>query len=364
MRFKRRLVSRLIFRAAILVMFAVPLPVAAQLYVRVSSHGVGVSGAEVLAWAETQLLGRAVTDFEGRARVVLAPLSGQSAKFLTVRRLGFGPNRVSLSSTTGARGDSLFVELEQVPMALAVLVVRESRLRCPRVSEARAERLWRSAAAHYTPGQAQLYFGYDEILSEDELVTPDARGFGESMSRHRRLIVPPDNIHRLLLASSPPYAAYERHANVFGEYWRWRYAPLHRFAAGHFATDDFRERHVLAILDSADGNTTVGFCPRGRNETAIKGELVIGPDTLFRSGKWSYQVSHDSGDDAGAEAVFGTSTFEGRMFLVAVQGAMWRREGRELFRQDRYALSAWRFGHTSLDATPEPSSLVKAQPPQ
>jgi hypothetical protein len=322
------------------------------LYVRVVSQGVGVSDAEVSAWDDRQLLGRGASDVEGRVRINGVAAVGRAGRFVTARRLGFAPARQMLVSANTARGDTLTVELVRVAASLPALAVREGRLRCPRESEAPAEALWRAAASHYAAGQSRLYFGYDETVAEDELVPPEARGYGDAMVRHRRLTVPPDDIYRLLLASPPPYAAYERHVTLMGEYWKWRYAALHQFAAGHFATDAFRARHVLTVLDVVDGNTTLGFCPMTRDETEIQGELVIGPDSLFRSGKWTYLVPHDCGDDAGAEAVFGTSYLDGAQLLVAVQGSTWRREGRDQFRQSRFALSSWKFGRIPSDALP------------
>lgn len=61
------------------------------------------------------------------------------------------------------------------------------------------------------------------------------------------------------------------------------------------------------------------------------------------------RVPHDD-EDAGAEATFGRTSFEGKQYLVAVRGSSWRRAGKNLYNQDRYERFGWRLGHTQEEA--------------
>jgi hypothetical protein len=142
---------------------------------------------------------------------------------------------------------------------------------------------------------------------------------------------------------------FERHTNLLGEFWRWRYAPLEEFAAEHFVSERFHERHTMMVLGRSADATVIGFCARHHEQTEIEGELQIGPDTLLRSGRWFYRVPHDD-EDAGGEATFGIASFEGYSYLVAVRGSSWRRAGRNLYNQVRHEKREWRLGR-SLDAS-------------
>ena len=77
--------------------------------------------------------------------------------------------------------------------------------------------------------------------------------------------------------------------------------------------------------------------------------MLIGPDGLFRSARWFYRVPHDD-EDAGGEATFTRTTFEGRQYLVAVRGSSWRKAGKNLYNQERYERFGWRLGHTDAEA--------------
>src|SRR2546423_15658951 len=99
---------------------------------------------------------------------------------------------------------------------------------------------------------------------------------------------------------------------------------------------------------------------RDRDHAEVEGELQIGSDLRFRSARWSYRLPHDD-EDAGGEATFGVTEFEGSNYLVAVRGSAWRRAGRNLYNQERYESSAWRVGHTLEEMQTERAQIMPRQ---
>lgn len=311
---------------------------AAQLVVRVQAGGVGVAGAEVSAWNPGVRLAGARTDGSGTAHLALqgAPMSDA---FVLVRRIGFAPARIVLAGR-----DSLVITLTEVPVALPVLALDTRPLHCPAVPDAMAESLWIAAASRYGHGATRLYFNWSGARVQ-ETVTGDQRGYGDGTELHsvgRGGTLPtPEGRGDAMLREPPPYAAYERHLNISGESWRWRYAPLEESAAEHFVSEKFHARHVFVVLGRSAGASVIGFCPRDPSTPEIMGELQIGADTLLRAARWSFQVPHDD-EGAGGEAAFSVTRFENTDYLVSIRGSAWRRAGRDLYNQDRFELFSWR----------------------
>lgn len=318
---------------------------AAQTVVRVQSGGVPVAGAEISAFDALGRLAIARSDALGSSRLALPRAIGQHP-FLLVRKLGFAPVRIAFAST-----DTVTITMTIMPTALARLAVEGAPLRCPANTDSAADSLWRAAAAHYTIGATHLFIGWVGARVE-ETVSAEQRGYGDGTelraTSHGGAY--PDTSARaaVLLREPPPYAAYERHLNLLGDFWRWRYAPLQEFAAEHFVSERFRERHTFTVLGRSADATVVGFCARDLAQAEIQGELLIGDDTLVRSARWSYRLPHDD-EDAGAESTFGMTTFEGGSYLIAMRGSSWRRAGRNLYNQERYEYTVWRLGR-SLEA--------------
>ena len=154
---------------------------------------------------------------------------------------------------------------------------------------------------------------------------------------------------RILLRNPPPYAVYERHTRLGGEYSRWRYAPLQDVAAEHFVSPSFKERHTLIVLGHSADGTILGFCPRSVEEAEVTGELQLGEDATLRAARWFVHVPHDN-EGAGGEATFSETTFEGERYVVAIRGSTWRRASQGMFNQDRFEFIRWRFGHTLADS--------------
>ena len=317
----------------------------AQTVVRVQADGLPLAGAEISAFDATGRLASIRTDALGIGRVSASRPVGAGA-FLLVRKLGFAPVRVAFRAA-----DSLAISLIAMPTALPGLAVETKPLRCPTASIPAADSLWLAASAHYAIGATHLFIGWVGGRVE-ETVSADQRGYGDGTelraTSHGGAY--PDTSARaaVLLREPPPYAAYERYLNLLGDFWRWRYAPLQEFAAEHFVSEHFHERHTFTVLGRSADATIVGFCARDLAQAEIQGELLIGDDMLVRSARWSYRVPHDD-EDAGAESTFGMTTFEGRSYLIAVRGSSWRRAGRNLYNQERYEYTGWRLGR-SLDA--------------
>ncbi|MDQ2667207.1 MAG: hypothetical protein M3Z05_14500 [Gemmatimonadota bacterium] len=321
----------------------------AQTIVRVESNGVRVSGAEVTAWDDLGRVAFARTDGLGIAH--LAPLRPIApSAFLLVRRLGFAPVRIAYPDR-----DSMSVSLSTVPTSLPALALDVSPLRCrsrapwqvwrPRPSEAPNDRvadsLWRLAAARYAIGAVRLRAERIGGMA-GEMVTREQRGYGDGSP------IPEDTsanhlaIHGEFGATTPPpYAEYDRHLNISGEYWRWRYASLTTIAAEHFVTESFHQRHSFVVLGTSASATVIGFCPRDYSDAEIEGELQITPDGVLRSARWSFRVPHDD-EDAGGESTFTSVAFEGRSYLLAIRGSSWVRATPTLYNQTRFEVSSWR----------------------
>jgi hypothetical protein len=278
----------------------------------------------------------------GLARLVAERPIARGA-FLIVRRLGFAPVRTAFGG-----GDSLTVELTDAPRTLPVLATETKVLKCPSAPEPAADSLWRTAAARYTLGTTRHYLSWTGS-DVDETVTGEQRGYGaeDDFSRSRDHHSAPQSKGSVAtyFMDPPPYGDFERHINIVGEYWKWRFVQLERVAAEHFLSEGFHERHTLRILGRSEDATILGFCPLVRGEADIEGELQIGSDSLLRSARWFFRVPHDD-EDVGGEATFGVAHFEGATYLVAVRGSSWRRAGRNLYHQHRFENSQWRLSRT------------------
>jgi hypothetical protein len=185
-----------------------------------------------------------------------------------------------------------------------------------------------------------------------ETVTADQRGYGDGSE----MTTPSRNEHfsaRGDFGSTlpPPYAMYERHINVSGEYWRWRYASLNSIAAEHFVTERFRARHRLTVLGHSAGATVVGFCPIDASSAEIEGELQIGPGATLLAARWFFRVPHDD-EDAGGESTFTTVPFEESSYLVGVRGSTWVRATPKLYNQRRFAIASWRLSRPADNSSP------------
>ena len=325
----------------------VSLPVqiaAAQLVVHVEAGGFGLPGAEVSAWGSHGRLAGAYTDAAGIARLNFDRAQALRG-FVTARRLGYAPVRVDIPDA-----DSLTVSLLPVPTSLPAVSIHSRELHCPASTDSAADRLWAMAAARYQNGQGYPpWLGYVDAF-DDESVLRDQRGYGEELRRRRMGVTMANDSATAWLVPPPPYASWDRHMDAGGEYWMWRYTPLEQFASWHFATESFHQRHTLVMLGESAGATTIGFCARDRKQPDIDGELVIGPDTLFRSARWQFRVPHD-GNDAGGEATFDVGRLDGNFFLVPIRGSSWYRSGRERYDQERFERLAWRLGHSQAEAT-------------
>jgi hypothetical protein len=247
------------------------------------------------------------------------------------------------------------IPLNPVAASLPVLSVRTRALRCPAASEERAEALWRSAAAQYGSDSPSLFFAYRGAWAQ-ERVSAEQRGFGDEPARQRIGNWTPAALLVRGRPIPPPYALFERIRITSGlQYDRWRYAPLHLQAVGHFASQDFLSRHTLVVLGETEASTIVGYCPRINDDADIEGELEIGSDSLFHGARWRFRVSHDD-EDAGGEATFGVGIEGHARYIVAVRGTSWRRTNGGTYDQERFSLLAWQFGKTAESMNLEWSS--------
>ena len=322
-------------------------PVArAQLVVHVTANGASVYGAEVAAWSDSGRLAMGHTDGAGIARLPVS-VERTPIAFITARRMGFSPGRLSFPSA-----DSVTVWLQQKTTELATVAVTARPLRCPARSEDEAVTLWSRAAARYTPGQDTMPWSFLGTIA-NESVSAKERGFGEAptvWSLGYEYAKPnPSTGHGRSSHWDGPYSfIYGTYHPPFGEpFDRWTYPTMMGAQAGVFASGRFGEQHTFVILGRAADIVTLGFCARTRPD--IDGELEIGPDTTMLGARWTFRLPHHQ-EDAGGESTFGVAHLDGAQYLVAVATATWRRIRPDLYDQTRYILEAWKFGHTHEQA--------------
>jgi hypothetical protein len=313
--------------------FVLPARASAQIVV-VRSADVPISAAEVGVWDTQGRVATGRTDFLGVVHLNLerAPIA---PSFLLVRRIGFVPARRPYE-----RVDSLTIELERAPTALPTHALRIKELRCPSRDEAGADSIWRASASRYSERGTQFRIEWSGYTTE-ETVTAEGRGYPDPYELRPPRMGTVGSIHgQSGMESPPPYAMYEKHVGIGGEYWQWRYASLQGFSSDHFLTDRFRETHTLVTLGETSDATILGFCPRNDSEADLQGELQIARDGLLTSARWFFHVPHDD-EDAGGDATFAPTRYEGRDYLVAIRGASWRRAGKNIYNQRRFERVQW-----------------------
>ena len=316
----------------------------AQLVVRVEANGAAVYGAEVAAWSDSGRIAMGRADGAGVVRLPIL-VETSSIAFITARRMGFSPTRLSYPSA-----DSVTLFLTRKSQELATVAVTARPLRCPARSEPEAVALWQRAAARYTAGQDTMPWSYTATVSE-ETVSAAERGFDDDRSQQRQTGGATAGTTTGVRSYGAPnafiYGTYE--PPFVPAYRKWVYPLMYGSAAGLFATEYFGSHHTFLVLGHSGDATTLGFCARSRSEPEIEGELEVGSDTLLLGARWSFRLPHDE-EDAGGEATFGEAHLDGARYLIAVTSASWRRVRAGLYEQERHALDAWKFGHTDREA--------------
>ena len=127
----------------------------------------------------------------------------------------------------------------------------------------------------------------------------------------------------------------------------WRYANLGDYSADHFLSERFRDRRSMVVLGRTESATIIGFCPQDDSQADLQGELQIGVNASLMSARWSFRVPHDD-DDAGGEAMFVPTVYDGREYILAISGAFWRSIGKNLYDQRRFARVQWGIAQTQL----------------
>lgn len=311
---------------------AIPNGIAAQAVISVQASGIPVAAAEVSIWDVQGRAGLGRTDGVGTVRIAPTRTLAPGA-FVLVRRLGYAPARVPFEVR-----DSIRIAMTAVAANLPALAVRTKALRCPKATEPEADSLWRLSASRYSMRLSRFTIDWTGYVVGDERVTADQRGYPDPREPGQPPYVPGrSTLGKPGMEDPPPYAIYERFAGGFR---RWRYADLGDFGADHFLSQRFRERHSLVVLGRTESTTIVGFCPQDDSQADVQGELQIGANASLLGARWSFRVPHDD-EDAGGEATFAPTVYDGREYIVAIAGASWRRIGRNLYNQSRFERVRW-----------------------
>lgn len=313
---------------------AIPIGLAAQTVITVQASGMPVVDVEVSIWDVQGRAGLGRTDGFGAVRIALERAPAASP-FVLVRRLGYAPARVPFEMR-----DSMTIAMTAVATRLPVLAVRTKELRCPSTTEPEADSVWRVSANRYSMRLTRFRIDWTGYLAS-ETVTAEQRGYADPYEVRPPMYRAGGSVRgQTGMEDPPPYAMYERHLALGGEYWQWRYANLESYSADHFLSERFREQHSMVVLGRTESTTLIGFCPRYDSQADLQGELQIGINASLMGARWFFRVPHDD-EDAGGEATFAPTIYDGREYIVAIRGSFWRRAGKNLYNQRRFENIRW-----------------------
>jgi hypothetical protein len=313
---------------------AIPKGIAAQTIITLQAAGMPVAAAEVTLWDVAGRAGLGRTDGVGTVRI--APDRALSpGAFVLVRRIGYAPARVPFEMR-----DSMTIAMTAVAANLPALAVRTKALLCPSTTEPGADSLWRLSAGRYSMRLTQFTMSWTGYVA-GETVSADQRGFPDPRAIRQPPHVPGRSVRgQPGMEDPPPYALHEIQGGPGGERRGWRYADLASYSADHFLSERFRERHSMVVLGESESATIIGFCPKDASQADVQGELQFGANASLIGARWVFRVPHDD-EDAGGEATFAPSVYDGREYIVAIGGTFWRRVGKSLYSQRRFERVRW-----------------------
>jgi len=332
--------------AALLAAIVVITPIrAARAQVSGTVHepgGAPVPEATVGLWKGAREIARTITDADGGFR--FSGDSGLDATILLVRRIGFRPTSIALA----ARRTALSVTLEPVVTALPEVVTTAARRACPNRDEPEARQLWHALSRHYATHQHSDDAWARTIGRGGEVTASEVGDVDESRFRPGELAVVGEM--REALFRSIARNGYARRLkpgdDPVGEYFYWRYLPLHRELSEHFVEPEFAKRHSLGLWRTDDGSLTITFCGRDHSRPYLEGTLSISADTALVTARWQFRTPSPH-EDAGAEVSFlapprGATIW----FLIPLRSVFWRRLGGsdKLYVQNAQAYREWEIG--------------------
>ncbi len=307
---------------------------AAQAVIVVRASGTPVAAAEVSLWDVQGSAGFGRTNDVGTVRIALERTLATGA-FVVVRRLGYAPARVPY-----VMRDSMTIALTPVAAPLPALDVRTKELRCPSATEPEADSVWRASASRYSTRLNQFaidWTGY--VVGEN--VTSEGRGYPNPGETWQPPYTALGSLRgQRVFDDPPPYAVYEHYNGPFGEVRHWLYTLRARDSADHFLSERFHQRHSLVVLGATESMTIIGFCPQDESQADVQGELQIGVNAALMGARWLFRVPHDD-EEAGGEATFAPTLYDGREYLVAIRGSSWHRVGKNLYSQMRFEHARW-----------------------
>ena len=344
--------------AAILVMGvtpAVPAQVAGTVH---DPGGIPVAEATVGLWKGSREIARTVTDAGGSFR--FTGDSSRDGNVLLVRRIGFRPTSMALTANLTA----LSVTLEPVATPLPEVLTTAARRACPNRDEPEARRLWHALSEHYATHQHSDDAWARTIGRGGEVMASEVGDVDEGRFRQGGLAVP-GKVRENLFSSIARYGYARRLKpgdDPIGEFFYWRYLPLHRELSEHFVESDFAQRHSLGLWRTDDGSLTITFCGRDHSKPYLEGTLSLSRDTALVTARWQFRTPSPH-EDAGAEVSFLAPPRGANIWLlVPVRGVFWRRLGgsEKLYVQDARAYQEWEIGpgvawysHPERPATPD-----------
>lgn len=319
-------------------------PAAAQLRgVVTDPAGAPVVGAQVEVWGPEARLAATQTDAEGT--FTFPAQATATAKRLVLRRIGYRSLVVPVPAPSAAPARYvLHPEAVELPELVATL----NRKPCPNREDPAARRLWTRARSRYSDDTRDREANGDWLYVEED-VTPDRVGVVDE--RRARLGSElggrpeyptsfgfrPTQLRIRELGYAFPMPWKDPSYRPWREFYAWEYPRLGTFAAHHFASGLFGERHTFSFQRRAPRETVLAFCGSRRGgQPYLEGTLTVGSDTTFVAAAWSF-VTPEPRERAGGEVTFAPPVTAGGApgQLRAARGVFWRRLlGHELFFQE------------------------------
>lgn len=314
----------------------------------VDAQGRPMSAVQVEWYAPGELLGTVLTGPDGVAEIPAD--RWDEAVRVHLRFLGL-ETRVVQRRDLPADG---VIRMEPSAIAVEGLTVEAHDL-CPLTDEPAARRVWSGIARQYSSetgdrARSVVFRQSKARVSGLELRQDrDARTAGLQLAQSGGGVIHGgDRVFRPLSERTrvDGYAWPPFFNTVSVRQLNWAYPELDRLDAHHFASPAFGELHDFAILEQAEGETTVAFCGRpGGDRPVLAGILTLIPERRFLAAEWRFETPHDD------EGAGGWVTFDDLVdgpsrtrHLVAAAGAFYRKslDGPDRYVVERTTEARWR----------------------
>ena len=345
-------------RLALLLLSLCSSSAAAQLRVTVvDSAGRALAGARVELWSVATLITVRTADLEGVAAFTEAETA--RATDALARSVGYAPTRASIAGTDGA----LTLRLQRLAQSLPAVTIASVARSCPQREQPEARAVWRRVSARYrepsyegrsstieqrqgTVDERDVGFFYEsELRTGSRAYTAAGMQGGIRQIERRGYLYALDSTHTL---------------ELFGG---WRYPAIEAELSGHFATEQFGQRHDFAEVSRSGSTVTLRFCARDRSGNGLDGTLQLSEAEGFVEARWRFWNPRDRVEQAGGAATFASASPDAPPApLTSTSGLFWRRLPSGKFIQRWQRFHEWTLLEASDGAAEPEAPLADCRP--